>query len=95
MAGRRPDYDVVVSQRPEEGGAKRQYANVGAAWKLDSGAISIRLRPGIAIVGAAGIDVALYPPRAEEQQRGEPAREAKPAAAAARKPAAEDDIDIW
>lgn len=94
MAGRRPDYDVVVSQRPEEEGAKRNYANVGAAWRLDSGAISIRLRPGIAIVGAQGIDIALYPPRAEEQQRGEPTRKAKPAAAGARAPA-KDDADVW
>jgi hypothetical protein len=65
MAGRRPDFDVLVSERvAKDSGKKRFYARVGSAWKSDRGdMINIQLSPGVALVGGRDIDIALFPPR--------------------------------
>jgi hypothetical protein len=69
--GRRPDFDVCVSERPTDREAKRRYSRVGGAWKSDRGdSISIRIDAGIAIVGSAGIDVTLFPAKERDGQRG-------------------------
>jgi hypothetical protein len=70
--GRRPDFDVCVSERPTDREAKRFYRKVGSAWRSDKGdAISIKLDVGTAIVGMAGVDVSLFPVRDRDgSQRG-------------------------
>lgn len=51
MAGKRPDYKVFVSRegQDQEGNDKNFYLEVGAAWKVGQGAISISLVPNVAV----------------------------------------------
>lgn len=41
MAGKKPDYDVVVSREGKD--KKVHYTNIGAAWKVSNEGISILL----------------------------------------------------
>lgn len=51
MAGKKPDYKVFVSRegQDKEGADKNYYTEVGAAWKVGQGAISIQLNENIAV----------------------------------------------
>lgn len=69
--GRKPDFDVCVSERPESRDAKRFYANVGSAWRSDKGdMINIQLRPGVALVGGRNIDITLFPFKPRDSRGG-------------------------
>ena len=44
MAGKRPDYKVLVSRQSGEGeDAKTHYTEIGSGWKVSKGGISIQL----------------------------------------------------
>jgi hypothetical protein len=58
MAGKKPDYEVFVSQ---EKGDKTFYHKVGAAWNVASGGISVKLH-ALPIDGS----LVLFPPKESE-----------------------------
>jgi uncharacterized protein (DUF736 family) len=59
-AGRPPDFRVKVGLRGE-----RFHKPIGAAWKLKSGGISVKLDPGLALVSGTDVVITLWP--ADEQ----------------------------
>lgn len=58
MAGKKPDYEVFVSQQSND---KNFYTRVGAAWNVAKGGISIQLQ-------ALPVDgkLVLFPPKEED-----------------------------
>jgi hypothetical protein len=62
--GKRPDYIVKV-------GIKGQpyHKRVGAAWRIQGGrGLSIKLDPGIALVGATDVSITIWPNDEAKQQ---------------------------
>jgi hypothetical protein len=57
---RKPDYDVFVS---EKNGDKTFYTKIGAAWKVGSDGVSIKLKPNLAVSG----ECVLFPVTEGEQ----------------------------
>ena len=56
MAGKRPDYDVFISQKGKDD--KNYHTKVGAAWNVDKEGISIKLQ-ALPIDGS----LVLFPPK--------------------------------
>jgi uncharacterized protein (DUF736 family) len=61
-AGRPPDFRVKVGLRGQ--GFHKQ---IGAAWKLKSGGVSVKLDPGLALVSGTDVVITLWP--SEQEQR--------------------------
>jgi hypothetical protein len=59
MAGKKPDYEVFVSQK---NGESNYYTKVGAAWSVAKGGVSVELTPGIAVSGK----FVMFPPKEGE-----------------------------
>jgi hypothetical protein len=59
MAGRKPDYNVCVSERKEgENGSKRYPYRVGAAWTGDKGQINVTI--GVPLLFTASTELVLF-----------------------------------
>lgn len=59
MAGRKPDYRVYVSRKTIDD--KNFFTEVGVAWNVDKGGVSIKLHPNIAVSDS----IVLFPPKDE------------------------------
>ncbi|HKF48295.1 MAG TPA: hypothetical protein VKB38_13115 [Terracidiphilus sp.] len=59
MAGKKPDYNVCVSERRESNGESQRYAHrVGAAWVGEKGQITLRI--GVPLILTRDVDLVLF-----------------------------------
>ena len=58
MSGKRPDYNVYVSRKGNDD--KNHYTQVGSAWNVDKGGISVKLN-ALPVDGS----LVLFPPKDE------------------------------
>lgn len=78
--GRWPDYQLRVKRKDGEGAS----VQIGAAWKINGGGISIQLNPGACLRWDDELWVSLFVPMTEEEKRArwgggkKPADEAPP-----------------
>lgn len=56
---KKPDFEVFVS---EKNGDKNYFTKVGAAWRVASDGISIKLKPNLSVSN----DLVLFPPQEQE-----------------------------
>lgn len=63
--GRKPDYDVCFSEKPDNPGDRRFAYRIGAAWVGNKGQINVRL----AVPVVAPTELVLFERRDEPEQR--------------------------
>lgn len=61
-------WDITVSSEIEGGGGKHRHARVGVAFLNEKGNLSIKLDPGVAIVGQPGVYINGFIPRPQDGQ---------------------------
>jgi hypothetical protein len=66
-SGRRPDYILKTGLRGE-----KYHVRCGAAWRLKSGGIAIKIDPGIALVSGTDVVVSLWPNEEQQQRAPQP-----------------------